>query len=135
MKKFVVIFLSMVALFSILLTACGGSAGSSTATTSKVTMTDFAFDPKEIVVSAGKDVSLTIENKGSVAHDFTVVSKSVTAPFDMEANKADVIFTINVPAGQTSTAKFTAPAAGTYQVICAVPGHLEAGMEAKLVAK
>ena len=35
-------------------------------------------------------------------------------------------------AGEAITITFTAPAAGTYQVICNVPGHFSAGMEGLL---
>lgn len=136
MKKFVLV-MSLIFALSFVLAACGGSGGSSSggATTSKVTMSDFMFEPKEISVTAGKQVSLTIENTGAVDHNFIVLSKTVTAPFDEAANKDAILFQVTVAAGQTQTASFTAPAAGTYQVICGVPGHLDAGMEAKLISK
>jgi uncharacterized cupredoxin-like copper-binding protein len=37
-----------------------------------------------------------------------------------------------VEAGATKTLTFTAPDAGTYQVICAIEGHFDAGMEGEL---
>jgi uncharacterized cupredoxin-like copper-binding protein len=33
-----------------------------------------------------------------------------------------------LPAGDTNTFTFTAPAAGTYQYVCTVAGHAPAGM-------
>ena len=136
MKKFV-FAISLIVALSVLLAACGGSSSSTSggSNTSKVTMTDFMFEPKEITVAAGKQVSISVENSGAVDHNFIVLSKTVTAPFDEAANKDAILYQLTVPAGQTQTASFTAPAAGTYQVICGVPGHLDAGMEAKLISK
>ena len=37
-----------------------------------------------------------------------------------------------VEAGATATLTFTAPAVGTYQVICAIETHFDAGMEGEL---
>ena len=33
-----------------------------------------------------------------------------------------------IPGGESATFTFTAPAAGTYQYVCTVPGHAPAGM-------
>jgi nitrite reductase (NO-forming) len=33
-----------------------------------------------------------------------------------------------LPAGDSNTFTFTAPAAGTYQIVCTVPGHALGGM-------
>ncbi len=43
-----------------------------------------------------------------------------------------IVFEISAAAGEAVTNTFTAPAAGTYQVICKIPGHFSAGMEGLL---
>jgi plastocyanin len=134
MKKFF-LFLGVLMVLSMVLVACGGSSSGGTSTTVKVTMTDFAYDPNTITVSAGKDVNITLVNNGSVAHNFVVMNKPVTGSFT-DADKANVFWQKDVPAGQTVTDKFTAPTTpGNYQVVCAVAGHFEAGMVATLVVK
>lgn len=40
-----------------------------------------------------------------------------------------------VDSGDSATFTFTAPAAGTYQVICAIEGHFNGGMNAELITK
>jgi uncharacterized cupredoxin-like copper-binding protein len=101
----------------------------------KVTLTDFAFDPATITVSAGKEVNITLVNNGSVDHDFVVMNKAVNDTFT-DADKADIFWQAEVAAGKTVSDKFTAPAtAGEYQIICSIPGHFEAGMVGKLVIK
>lgn len=132
MKKFF-LALSFLMVLSLVLAACGG--GASTSNSVKVTMTDFAFNPNTINVPAGKEVDITLTNNGTVDHDFTVMSKPVSGTFS-DADKANVIWQKTVAAGKTETDKFTAPAqAGEYQIVCAVPGHVEAGMVAKLVVQ
>jgi uncharacterized cupredoxin-like copper-binding protein len=45
----------------------------------------------------------------------------------------DVLFQAKVQPGQSQDFTFTAPAtAGEYQVICDVPGHMEANMVGKM---
>jgi plastocyanin len=130
MKKFLVVLGLLMAL-SMALAACGGSSAA-TSNTAKVTMTDFAFDPATITVSAGKEVNITLVNDGNVDHNFVVMSKPVSDTFT-DADKANVVWQKDVAKGQTVTDKFTAPAEGEYQVVCAIPGHVESGMVAKLV--
>ena len=134
MKKFF-LFLGVLMILSMVLVACGGSSSGGTSNTVKVTLTDFAFNPNTITVSAGKEVNITLVNNGSVDHNFVVMNKPVSNTFT-DADKANIFWQGDVAAGKTVTLKFTAPAqAGEYQVVCAVPGHFEAGMVAKLVVQ
>ncbi len=129
-KKFILVF-AVLLLASALLTACGGS-GSGGSTSISVTMTDFHFDPTSWTVPAGKEITLKLTNNGSVEHDWVLMSKPVTPP--AQQGSADELFKATTNAGETKTVTFTAPSApGEYEVICTVPGHLEAGMSAKLV--
>lgn len=131
-KKLVLLVVLMAA--SLILTACGGS-GSSTggaSTTINATMTDFKFDPDVWTVPAGKEITIKLTNTGAVEHDWVLMAKPVTPP--AAADSPDQVFIADVEAGENVTVKFTAPSApGEYQVICAVPGHLEAGMAGKLI--
>lgn len=129
MKKLhVLIAVGLVLAF--ILSACGGSGGSSN--NIKVTMVDFAFQPNSLSVAANKSVTLTITNNGSTDHDFTLVSKTVTPPWG-DQDKPNIITEKIVPAGQTATLTFTSPATpGDYQFLCTVAGHLESGMTGTL---
>ncbi len=46
-----------------------------------------------------------------------------------------IYWEVEVEAGETVTETFTAPEAGTYEVICAIEGHLDAGMRAELTSE
>ncbi|MCH7567614.1 MAG: cupredoxin domain-containing protein [Nitrospirae bacterium] len=110
--------------------ACGGPGTSEISTA----MTEFAFTPSSSSVSAGSEVTLTLTNDGTVDHNWVLMDAgyTVTTPFD-EADRAKVFAETTLAAGDSTTFTFTAPSeAGTYQVVCSIPGHLEAGMEASL---
>ena len=128
MKKNIGLMIVM-ALAILVLAACSGG-GSSTNSIS-TTATDFHFEPSSWTVKAGEEVTLSITNNGAVDHDWVLLGSMITAPADGEK---DVIFEAEVAPGQTEEVTFTAPATpGEYQVICEIAGHLEAGMEGKLI--
>lgn len=110
--------------------ACGGPGTSEISTA----MTEFAFTPSSSSVSAGSEVTLTLTNDGTVDHNWVLMDAgyTVTTPFD-DADRAKVFAETSLAAGDSAIFTFTAPSeAGTYQVVCSIPGHLEAGMEASL---
>jgi plastocyanin len=132
MRKFSVLAIVVLALAAVL-AACGGGAASGGAATSiKTTMTDFKYDPAEWTVPAGKSITIELTNKGSVDHDWVLMATPVTPPLASE-KAGTQLAAFKVAAGQTQSFTFTAPAtAGDYQVVCTVPGHLDAGMSGKL---
>ncbi len=127
-------FLTMM-LFSLALASCGGSGGNAS-TSINVTMTDFQYTPNTFTVPAGQEITLSATNNGGVEHSFVIMKQGIelTTGFT-DADQANVYWEETaIPSGQTVTATFTAPSApGTYQIVCAVSGHFEAGMIAELV--
>ena len=110
--------------------ACGGPGTSEIS----VGMTEFSFTPSSGSISAGSEVTLSLTNDGTVDHNWVLMDAgyTVTTPFD-DSDQANVLTETTVAAGNSGTLTFTAPSeAGTYQVVCSIPGHLEAGMQASL---
>lgn len=129
-----------VVLFAALLSAC---AGGSAPTKVTVTMTEFGFEPNTINLSAGSPVELTLVNEGAVEHDFVIevipvtnVSSSNSGDHHMATDEhSEFDLHTSTAAGETSTLTFTPTESGTYQIICSVLGHKDAGMTGELIVK
>lgn len=127
-------------LFAAFLSACAGGPASTKVT---VTMTEFGFEPNTINVSAGSPVELTLVNEGAIEHDFVVevipvtdVSSSNSGDHHMSTmDHSEFDLHTSIAVGETSTLTFTPTEAGTYQIICSVPGHKDAGMTGELIVK
>ena len=94
-----------------LLSACDG--GTPVAQAIRREASEFKFEPATIAAQVDQPVRVSVTNVGSLAHTFTVTELGVDEP---------------LPVGQTVTAEFTPAQRGTYQLVCTVPGHKEAGM-------
>ena len=95
------------------------SSGSLTITSGESGV-EFAFAPANVEVSAGESVQLIFDNKGTIAHDFAIPELG----FAIESTDA----------GQSGSATLAVPATpGTYDFICSIPGHKEAGMVGQIV--
>lgn len=115
------------------LAACGGANAAKT--NHAVTLTDFAYSPTQLTVPAGKEITLDAANTGAVIHNFIIMNAGTTAGTEWTAeDEANVFWKLEIPAGGSETATFTAPGEpGEYQVVCSTPGHLQAGMIGKMV--
>jgi len=105
----------------------GGTAGApdaagSTGGASQVTITyvDFAFEPKDVTVAAGVDVTLNFVNAGAAQHQYAIDDLGILSKL--------------INAGETDQLVFNFPA-GTYDSYCPVPGHRELGMVGRLIAQ
>ena len=130
-KYFRFIFLTLISI--LVLTACGNASPS---TTINVTLTDFEFTPNTFTVPAGAQISFIAVNNGAVEHSFVIMKlgHEIKAKFT-DADMPNIYWgELSVMPGQTATDTFTAPSEpGTYQVLCHMSGHFEAGMVAKLI--
>ncbi len=119
-------------ILALCLTACGKSGPS---TQIDISMTDFAFSPNEFTVPAGQAITLSAAHDGSVVHSFIIMKAGTDAghKFDQE-DQVNVYWTMEIQPGNSESAVFTAPSQpGEYQLLCGMPGHLEAGMIGKLI--
>jgi len=105
----------------VLLDACGGSSAAQPAGSTKVTMTEFKFDPSTINISAGKAVFFLV-NGGTTSHDMIIR--------DSSGNK--VAGSELISAGDSFVFTVDSIPAGTYTYFCNQTGHEAAGMKGTL---
>lgn len=131
MKKHLPLILVLFGL-SLVLSACGGGGPS---TTLDVTMTDFKFEPTEFTVPAGQEITVNATNNGAVEHEFVIFKLGTDAGEKFgDEDEENIYWEVEVFPGQNASGTFTAPAeAGEYYVTCGIEGHLEAGMNGKLI--
>ncbi|MBI4279745.1 MAG: cupredoxin domain-containing protein [Armatimonadetes bacterium] len=97
-----------------------GHSGQAPAQVIQLEMKEFTFTPKALTAKPGS-VRILARNKGMVEHSLTVPAlKNAT--------------TKNLLAGKSASLDLTVRA-GTYQIVCDVPGHKEAGMVATLTVR
>ncbi len=86
-----------------------------------VTASQSGFSPAELRASPGQRMVVTLVNADNVPHDWQV--KDVP---DAHVSAAP---------GRSNTVTFYAPGVGRYEVLCTVPGHVEAGMVGALIVQ
>ncbi len=114
--------------------ACGnGDSAAEPATSITVVANEFAFDPSSVAVAAGQDVTITLNNSGTIAHEWAILSAGTSISSEAEFDESQVLFVLPAAAGDSVSDSFNL-AADEYQIICTIEGHFAAGMKGTLVA-
>jgi uncharacterized cupredoxin-like copper-binding protein len=148
MKKIALFTLVMVFALAFL-AACGGGeeapAAESGGQSIDVVMNDIyygetpdnAANPPVWTIKTGGAVSVSVNNKGTLDHNWAIVKAGETIPDTVDPTVAEAITSYDVgviAGGDTYNSAFTAPAPGEYTIICTVAGHYPA-MQGKLVVE
>ena len=131
LKRHILTLGAILLLTSLMLAACGGPRTAELT----VDMHEFMFEPAQLSVPANAQVTLNLSNSGALEHEFVIMNmgEEVSAPVDEAALEEIVFWEHELEPGESETLEFQAPSEpGTYQVICAIAGHLEQGMEGTL---
>ena len=123
---------SIVLLILVFLTACQSGGSSSKLT---VELSDFSITPNQLSVPASAEIQIRVANQGTVEHNFYIMQygMDVGDMFD-EEDIANAYWDVEVQPDDSVDLIFTAPdQPGTYQIVCGMPGHLQAGMVGTLV--
>lgn len=116
--------------------ACGDDDDDEASTSIEATASEFEFDPNSWSVPAGAEFTIRFENDGSVEHEWAVIKRGQDIESEAEFAEERVLFEVEaIPAGESTTETFTVDEAGSYQVICAIDGHFDAGMEGTLTVE
>ena len=112
------------ALLMIATAACGSADAASTGDVGPrvaVVLSDYKFSPEVIEVPADEQFTLELRNAGKIEHDLTIDA---------------LRFKVIVRSGRSATRVLGPLSRGTtYDVVCSISGHKEAGMVGKLVAR
>src|SRR4030042_2040328 len=116
--------------------ACASAPRPQEITLTAMTMT---YNPSLLEVTAGVPIELTLVNQDSLEHDFSILEipvESVSAADPMSAEHQmqmgdaalEPILHVAAERGATNHLSFTPTKPGTYEFLCTVAGHKEAGM-------
>ena len=114
--------LALAVVLIVAVAGCGAQAGQAQSAT--VEMHDYRFEPATVTVRANTPVRITVDNKGSVVHDWTVEQ-------EIGGEKIHLVADPN----SSASAEFTPTQPGTYKVTCTQPGHAQLGMVGELVVQ
>jgi uncharacterized cupredoxin-like copper-binding protein len=87
----------------------------------KVVATDLKFGAPTIQAKVGQPIKVVLENKGVIEHDIAFPT--------IKADRPGSSLKVVAKPGQTATLEFTPTAKGSYEYICTIPGHKDAGMK------
>ena len=138
-----------VSIFALMTLIACGQARSATSTTQEFTVAakEFAFTPAALTVTASQPVMVTLQNNGSVDHDFSIreieISGEAKASGEASTSSGHMMggmgdepkLHVAAGAGAKGTLTFTPSKPGTYEFYCTVAGHKEAGMAGVLTVK
>ena len=116
---------------------CGDDDGGGDATVSiQATASEFQFEPESWTVPAGEEFTIDFENDGATDHEWAVIRLGDDLESEDDFAEEKVLFEVEaLPAGESTSQQFTVDEPGTYQVICAIESHFDAGMEGSLTVE
>ena len=127
----------------LVLAACGGGGETESAAPQPTTLdwtfsSEFDFAPETAAVKAGSSVTVNLDNSGSgMSHSWILVPSDLSenaTPEEIEAASISPMSNSGeVAAGDKTSFTFVAPAAGQYQYVCSIAGHLVGGMAGNLI--
>ena len=119
-------FALVLALCSPLLPGCGGDDTAGRTVTApantklRVVADEYSFDPSTIVLKGAGTLTVTLQNKGSLAHNLKVLR-----------GNEEIGGTPTLPAGRSESARLNLEH-GNYRIICSVGDHEQLGMAGTL---
>ena len=103
-------------------TGDGASSGATADADLTVVLKDtMQFEPETITLAPGEEITINLENRGNIKHNFSIDAADVDQDLD--------------PA-RSAYVTFRAPSEpGEYEIYCSIPGHEDAGMVGTLVVE
>ena len=98
-----------------------------------IELSEFAFTPKDFTLTSGQPYVIKVVNTGDVKHEFTAEEFFGSIAFRKAEDasgefKASAPREVEVFPGQEIEIYLIPTQAGTYELVCEIEGHREAGM-------
>ena len=101
-----------------------------------ITLATHEISPVSLTVTSGEPVVLNVENLSSLNHNWALLTAGTQWASKDDFDSEQILVTTSDLLFQgTETLRFTAPAPGTYQVVCTFGRHIDLGMVAELVVE
>lgn len=130
------VVLGALLVLALTMAACGSSEPAGPVTVEMRMTDDFAYDPGEITVGPGAELTIVATNESDLntKHDLVLLGDVFDGLGDInraiEADPAIVLAEFpEVEPGGTDSITVTLDEPGTYQYYCSVQGHFAAGMQ------
>ncbi len=91
-----------------------------------VSLSEWRFAPANGFITADEPAAIELRNTGTVRHEFAVIDGHVETEADLE--DVVILARLAVNAGEVKRLETPALAAGVYEVVCPIPGHIANGM-------
>jgi len=95
---------------------------------------DFSFAPMQVRGLAG-EIEITLDNEGPGVHDLVVLEQGIRISARADFDENTSLGRISLVAPGESASEIFELDPGGYQIVCLIPGHLEAGMTADLTVE
>ncbi len=110
------------------------------ATTAPLQMADIKYSTTSLAVKAGEVIEVSLENKGSIEHDFSISKLPGEKAFRAKGKEQSVSTKshevhAHFNPGESGTVRLRVAEPGTYEFFCSVAGHKEAGMKGTLTVQ
>ncbi len=117
--------LGAAAIAGLVISSCGSGGASQGSASGEVLIkaTEWKFDASKTQLTAGKVMTVTLQNQGKLEHDLKIAVPT--------ADGKELL--LDTQPGRTAALKFTPSQPGTYEFFCSLPGHKESGMKGQFV--
>lgn len=126
----------------IALAACSGTPTPTLPHEITIEASAFKFQPATVETFIANPVRIVLRNSDTIDHDLAILkiptmddATRSTGGQEMSEMREELQLHVSAKAGQTAKLEFIPIKPGTYQFLCTVAGHQEAGMVGNLVVR
>lgn len=142
------LFAFVIVTLTLLLTACGGGQANAAPVQVEVVLGEsstgeFSIQSSVTEFKPGVQYQFVVTNKGQIPHDFLIIAVPEGMSFSaMSMEEMDALALLSISEEELASGAtvkkdytFTSVPEGNIEIVCAIPGHFDAGMRAPIIVK